>query len=170
MGIEAELLKGIVGSTIAEHALDEFAHELAEEIRDLTPEFDDHPPKRGEPPHGQPGDAKAAIEVKPMGPGKRRIESRDYKAIWIELGSRHMPEFAPFGKVAALHGGTGPIIDEGINEAQHHLRHTLERLAKLGAEGASAESIAQQRLAVNQARQARSSAFKAARGGRRRGR
>lgn len=171
MGIEAELLAGIVGSTIAEHALDELAHEIAEEIRDLTPEFGHLPPKRANPEHGEPGDAKAAIQVKHMGPGKRRIESDDFKAIWIELGTRHMPEYAPFGKVAALHGGTGPVIDEGVKQAQHHLRHALERLAKVTVEGGAA-SIAAQKLEVAKARQARSSAFKAAyvRPSRRRGR
>lgn len=166
MSIEADILAQMARSVEVDEALDRLAHQIADEIRDLTPEFGNLPPKRSQPSIGAAGDAKAAIKVEYVASAKkptRRVISRDFKAIWIEMGSRHMPEYAPFGKVAAMHGGTGPVLDEGIQRAQHQLRNELERLAKMGAEGASVESIAQQRLAVDRARQARSSAFTAAR-------
>jgi hypothetical protein len=156
-----------------EAELDKFAEQIADEIRDLTPEFNEERDRRKTPGIGSPGDAKAAIHVKPMGRGSRRVVSNDAKAGWIEYGTRHMPEYAPFGKVAAMHGGTGPMHDEGVNNAQEHLRGELEKLEKLRAEEAGPHSIAQQKQAVDRARSSRSAAFKAARssrGGGRRGR
>ena len=165
MGIEAEIAAQFAGSLEVEHALDDFAAQIRDEIKDLTPTFGDKPPKRGEPGIGDPGDAKAAVQVSGVkGPGKRRVESDDPKAIWIEIGTRHMPEYAPFAKVAALHGGTGPVIlEQGVHTAHMHLRGELEKLAKLKAENAAAHKITAQRKSVEQARQARSAAFKAAR-------
>jgi hypothetical protein len=165
---EDEILAQIVGSREAEHQLDKYAHQIADEIRELTPEFGDLPPKRDAPVWGKSGDAKAAIQVLPGGPGRRIVQSDDPKAIWIEVGTRHMPEYAPFTKVAAMHGGTGPIVEQGIQHAQHKLREALEHLEKLGAEGATAAAIARQRQAVDTARNARSAAFRAARSGNRR--
>lgn len=174
MSIEDEIYAQMVTNAGIDVEVDRFAHQIADEIRDLTPEFGNLPPKRGAPPHGQPGDAKDAIKVE-LAPGKRharRVISRDYKAIWIELGSRHMPEYAPFAKVAAMHGGTGPEFEEGIERAQGHLRSEVEKLTKMLAAGAgaTAEEIAEQRLAVDRARNMRSAAFNAARRGPRRGR
>lgn len=172
MSIEGEILAQMARSAEIDVELDKFAHKIAEEVRDLTPEFGDLPPKRGEPGIGDPGDAKAAIKVEHQAAKvpTRRVISRDPKAIWIELGTAHMPEYAPFAKVAALHGGTGPIIDEGVEHAQGKLREEVDKLAKMTAVGATAAELSAQRSAVGAARQARSSAFKAARGGRRRGR
>jgi hypothetical protein len=167
---EDEILAQIVGSREAEHQLDKYAHQIADEIRELTPLFDEVRDRRATPGIGKEGDAKAAIEVLPGGPGRRIVQSDDPKAIWIEVGTRHMPEYAPFTKVAAMHGGTGPIVEQGIQHAQHHLRDALEHLEKLGAEGATATAIARQRQAVDTARNARSAAFRAARSGRRGGR
>lgn len=168
--VAAEILGKLAGSAEIERHLDKFAHEIADEIRDLTPEFGDLDPKRGDPPHGEPGDAKAAITVEPSPRGflARRVISRDYKALWIELGSRHMPEYAPFAKVAAMHGGTGPDFTEEIHQAQHKLRGEVEKLAKMLATDATAKAIAEQRREVDRARMGRSAAFKAARGYRRR--
>lgn len=170
MSIESEIAAQFAGAVEVEHHLDEFSKQIADEIRDRTPEFGNLPPKRGEPGIGDPGDAKAAIQVSPIkSPGKRRVESDDPKAVWIELGAKHMPEYAPFAQVAALHGGTGPSIleDHGVQHAQKHLRERLEHVEKLAAEGAPPASIATAKLAVQRARMQRSAAFKAARSGRR---
>ena len=166
-----EIAAGMAGAVELEHHLDKFAEQIRDEIRELTPEFGDKPPKRSGPGIGEPGDAKSAVRVGPIkSPGRRRVESNDPKAIWIELGSRHMPEYAPFAKVASIHGGTGPVIDEGVGHAQSRLREEIEKLEKMTAEGATAAAIAGQRSAVSRARGERSAAFTAARRGRRRGR
>lgn len=172
--LEDEIAAQYIGSAMAEHHLDEFAEQIRDEIRERTPVFGDHDPKRSEPGIGDPGDLKESIQVNPIKwPGRRRVESYDPKVFWAELGAKHFPEVGMFTQVVALHGGTGPVIeDEGVNHAQHHLRDQLEHLEKLGAEGALPSAIAAQKLAVEHARQGRSAAFKAARSapGRRRGR
>jgi hypothetical protein len=172
VSIEAEIAAQFAGALEVEHAVEEFAHKVADYAKTLAPVFGDKPPKRGAPPQGSPGDYRGSIKVEhPPRAGAtptRRVISRDHKAIWIELGTRHMPEYAVFTKTAKYFGGTGPIIDEGVQHAQHHLRGELERLAKLTATGAAADRIAAQRKSVESARTARSSAFKAARRGRRR--
>lgn len=167
--IIADIEGQFLGSLEAEHHLDKFAEQVRDYAKELAPVFGDLPPKRNEPEHGEPGDYKESITVSPIKhPGKRRVGSKDFKAIWIELGSRHMPEYAVFAKTAAYFGGTGPVFEEGIVQAQGRLREHLETLAKLGATGATAAALAEQHREVGRARQARSSAFKAARGPRRR--
>ncbi|UXA06584.1 hypothetical protein KXD96_28000 (plasmid) [Mycobacterium sp. SMC-2] len=168
MSLEAEIVAQFAGSVEVEHHLDAFAKQIADEIRERTPLFGDRPPKREEPGIGEPGDLKASIQVSAIkSPGRRRVESRDPKVVWAELGAKHFPEIGMFAQVAALHGGTGPIIDAGIEHAQKHLRGEVEKLEKLTATGAHPASIAAQKVAVARARGQRSAAFKAARGGRR---
>lgn len=170
MGIEAEIEAQFAGSLEVEHHLDKFAEQIRDEIKDIAPVFDAERDRRSTPGIGDPEDYKDSIQVSGIkSPRKRRVESNDPKAVWIELGSKHMPEYAPFGKVAAMHGGTGPVIDEGVRHAQSKLREELEKMAKLAATGATAEAIAEQRREVARARTGRSAAFNAARP-RRRGR
>lgn len=171
MSIEDEISAGLHAVEI-EHELDRFCDKVINYAKDLAPVFGDLPPKRDEPGIGDPEDYKNSIRQLPghRKPGHRRVGSDDPKAIWIEVGTRHMPEHAVFTKTAKYFGGTGPIIDEGVQHAQSNLRSELEKLEKLGAEGAATHQIAAQRRAVDQARAARSSAFKAARGRRGRGR
>lgn len=179
MSIETQL-RGL-GFTVegdvveAELALDEFCPQVVEYAKSLAPVFDSERDRRQTPGIGDPEDYKNSIKTTPVGPGHRRVGSDDPKAVWVELGSRHMPEYAVFAKTAKYFGGTGPVVvsvgghDEGIEKAQHHLRGELERLEKLVATGAAVHQIKAQRLAVNQARVARSAAFNANRP-RRRGR
>ncbi|GFG72693.1 hypothetical protein [Mycobacterium botniense] len=120
------------------------------------------------------------MHVEPLPDGGRRVISRDKKAVWIEIGTSHMPEYAPFTKAAAMFGAEGgpsfsstgrdSMADEGVAYAHAHLRAELERFAKLSAEGAAAHEIAAAARDVRQARIARSAAFKAARSRGRRGR
>lgn len=166
MSIESEIALGLNSFEI-EHELDKFAEEVAEHVRSIAPEFGDRPPHRTEPPYDDLGSLKESITVTPGGPGRRKVGSEDYKAIWAELGTRHMPEYAPFAKTAKFFGGTGPIIDEGVRRAQGHLREELEKLEKMTAVGAAAHHIAAQTARVDQARIGRTAAFKAARGPRR---
>ncbi|MBZ4574702.1 hypothetical protein [Mycobacterium avium] len=172
MGIEADLRAlgfTVEGDLGLEAALDEFCDKIIAHAKGLAPVFGDLPPKRDEPGIGDPQDYKNSIRQLPghRKPGHRRVGSDDPKAVWIEFGSRHMPEYAVFTKTAKFFGGTGPIVDEGIEHAQSTLRGELEKLEKLTAIGAASHHIAAQRRAVEQARAARSAAFKAARGGRR---
>ncbi len=173
MSIESEILAQMLTDVGIDVEVDRLAHEIAEDIKGLSPVFGEtgNDEKRSTPPYGSPGDYRDSIKVElsPHKPRARRVISRDYKAVWIELGSRHMPEYAPFAKAAAMHGGTGPDFAEGIERAQHKLRGEVEKLTKLIAEGAAAEKITAQRRTVSQARQERSAAFNAARP-RRRGR
>lgn len=174
MSIEAEIAAQFAGAIEIEHEVEKFAHKVADYAKTLAPVFGDHPTKRGEPPHGEAGDYKDSITVehppKATAVPTRRVISRDYKAIWIELGSRHMPEYAVFAKTARYFGGTGPVFEEGIEHAQSKLRDELHKLEKLTAVSGEAALIAKQAGAVDQARLARSAAFRAARGPRRRGR
>jgi hypothetical protein len=161
-------------------ATDHLANEVADYAKGLAPVFGDRDPRRGSPSYGEPGDYKDSIKVtpSPSEPLGRRVGSDDFKAIWIEVGSRHMPEYAVFTRTAAYFGGTPPILNEGVRNAQHHLREQLEKLAKLTAVGAiglkagvaRSKAITAQKHEVTKARNARSAAFNAARGPRRRGR
>ncbi|TDH48890.1 hypothetical protein E2F47_22250 [Mycobacterium eburneum] len=171
MGIIADIEAGISSAEVT-HALDELAHEVADYAKSIAPVFGDRPPKRAEPGIGSPDDYKDSIKVTGRGPSKRRVESDDPKAVWIELGTEHMPEYAVFAKTAAHFGGTGPTLEQGVAHAQSRLRGELQKLADLNDAGASDAEVAEQRRNVAQARTYRRSAFKAARSGgpRRRGR
>lgn len=165
MGIEAEIAAQVLGAAEVHVALDEFAHEVADYAKSVAPVFGDLPPHREAPKHGGPGDYRDSIHVEPVRVGAlvRRVISRDFKAVWIELGSSHMPEYAVFAKTAAYFGGTGPVIDEGVQSAQGKLREELEKYAKMAAVGASELEVAEQVRNVERARRARSAAFRAAR-------
>lgn len=172
MSIEAEI-SAWLGSAEAAHELHKFAEHVAEHARGLAAVFGEtsRDDRRQAPPKGSPGDFRDSIKVFPSDKvGHLRVGSMDKIALWQEVGTRHFPEDAIFAKTAKYFGGTGPIIDAGVQHAQSRLRDELEKLAKLGAEGAGLDRIAAQSKIVDQARQARSSAFKAARGqrGRRR--
>jgi hypothetical protein len=177
----AELLKQAMKTDVTVlAATDHLAGEVRDYAKSLAPVFGDLPPHRGSPPHGAPGDYKDSIKVvsHPTEPLGRRVISNDFKALWIEVGSRHMPEYAVFTKTAKYFGGTPPILSAGVQDAQHHLRGELEKLGKLMATSAvglkagiaKAEAIAKQRRIVESARTARSQAFNAARSPRKRGR
>lgn len=59
----------------------------------------------------KPGDYRDSIQIEyrrlPNGVMAARIVAKDYKAAWIEYGSKHMPEYAPRAKTAAQFGATG---------------------------------------------------------------
>lgn len=173
MSIESEIALGAKSAEVR-HELRELANKVCEQVKAETPVFgemgrDEH---RTDPPEGKPGDARDAVQVEPHGDAFRVI-SRDKKAVWIEIGTRHMPEYAPFSKAAAMFGAKGgpsfsadgrdSLGEHGVAKAHEHLRGELETLAKLKITGAAAHEIAAARTSVAQARIARSAAFKAAR-------
>jgi hypothetical protein len=185
MSIESEILVQAAGAAEVQHELDKLAHEVCEYAKSLAPVFGEtgHDERRGSPPEGEPGDYRDSIHVEKVhrDPDVRRVISRDYKAIWIEIGTRHMPEYAVFTKTGAYFGSdTGPSFapgsgrrsmeEEGVAHAHKSLREELEHLAKLTAEGAAVHEIDAARSRVSAARLARSAAFRAAqpRRGRRR--
>lgn len=171
--IIGEILRASVHGAQVDAGMDALAAECVEQVKELTPVFGDRPPHRGAPADGNPGDARNAVVAEIQTNGDRRVISRDKKAIWIEIGTAHMPEYAPFTKVAALHRSTtGPsfsssgrdsMADEGVHHAHEHLRGEVERLAKYTATGVAAHRIVEATKSVKQARITRSAAFKAAR-------
>ena len=46
--LEAEIIAQFAGAREIEHHLDEFAEQIRDEIKERTPVFGDHPPKRSE--------------------------------------------------------------------------------------------------------------------------
>lgn len=65
--------------------------------RGLAPVFSSERSGRAKPPHGEPGDYKNSILVTFLRKGTRfwwRVGSADYKARWIEFGTKHMPKKA----------------------------------------------------------------------------
>lgn len=179
MAIEDEILAQMVGSVEITDGLDKLAAEVCESAKSMAPAFGDLPPHHGEPPPktnptGEDSyrDSIHVEEVRGH-PDVRRVISRDPKAVWIEIGTKHMPEYAVFTRAAKLFGAEGgpsfsasgrdSMADEGVHHAHHKLRDELETLAKMKATDVAAHHIATQRGVINQARIARSAAFRAAR-------
>lgn len=147
--------------------LERLAHEVEDFWKGIAPVFDEDRDRRKTPPSGDSGAYRDSIHTELIrakdGLPAARVGTDDYKAIWIELGSRHMPEYAPATQTAHYFGDTtGPRFSEGVQQAQGKLREALEKLAKMKATDSSPRDIKRQRSAVNQARAERSAAFKAA--------
>jgi hypothetical protein len=161
MARNPEVLKG----------LEHLANEVKDYWQALAPVFDEDRDRRKAPPNDEPGAYRDSIHVemirKKDGQPGAMVGTNDYKAIWIEVGTAHMPEYAPATKTAHyFHDTTGPHFSEGVQQAQGRLREALESLEKAKATGGDVKSA---RAEVNQARAERSAAFKASRP-RRRGR
>lgn len=153
------------------------AHEVADYVRNLTPEFDASKSGRSTPGIGEPGDAKAAIQVIPLVDRNLvahqgyRVISQDPKANWIEFGSSHMPEYAPFQQAIAHFGGEGGpgVIPAGhlastrVMKAHQEVRVARFRLANALHNGVNAERIGKLRSDVQWKSYVRSREFKAER-------
>jgi len=163
-GIEVEIAAQALSCREVEDGLDAFTAEVVEYAQSIAPEFGDLPPHRVAPAEGEPGDYKESIHAEHLGVGARRVISRDDPiAFWVEMGTRHMPEYAVFAKTAEHFGGTAPEVGgAGVAHAQSHLREAITRLEELHAGGAAAHEIAAQKARVRMARQQRSAEFKAA--------
>lgn len=171
---EAEMSRAMRGPEVM-IAAEKLAGEVVAYAQSIAPVFGDKAPHRNAPPHGAPEDYKNSIHaLAPRIDGDSviiPIRSDDYKAWWIEYGSRHMPEYAVFSRTAEHFGGTGPdMASEQVATAQGILRHALEDLAHAralpghttaqGMDKAAAISKARQR--VESARNSRSAAGRAA--------
>lgn len=80
------------------------AAKVQEFWKSVAPVFGDRPPHRSAPAYGAPGDYRGSIHVTDKGgdEGPRaRVGASDFKAKWIEFGTKHMPEYAPKAKVLA---------------------------------------------------------------------
>ena len=175
--IEREIMSKMMASEEVHHKLDAVVKEAQRKAKELAPVFGDLPPRRESPPNGgSPGDYRDSIVIENVKgkPHVRRLISRDYKAIWIEIGTRHMPEYAVFTKIASMyHAKTGPhftndgggrvsMHDENVKRKHELLRGALDDLK--GLIGADAESAAIERARdkINTIRNQRSAAFRAA--------
>src|ERR1700747_1534033 len=95
---QADLDKAVADSAEAKDAVIKKAEEVRDFWRGIAPIFGDRPPKRAEPPHGEPGDYKNSIRIKyekdKTGKLIAKVGTKDEKAAWIEFGAVHMPEYA----------------------------------------------------------------------------
>jgi hypothetical protein len=145
--------------------LEDLAHEVEDYWKGLAPVFDSQRDKRAAPPYDQPGAYRDSIHTELVrrkdGMPGARVGTSYFTALWIEVGTTHMPEYAPATKTAHyFHDTTGPVFSEGVQQAQGKLREALETLEKAKATGGDVKSA---RTEVNQARSERSAAFKASR-------
>ena len=175
--IEREIMSKMMASEEVHHKLDAVVKEAQRKAKELAPVFGDLPPRRESPPNGgSPGDYRDSIVIENVKgkPHVRRLISRDYKAIWIEIGTRHMPEYAVFTNIASMYGaksgphftndGGGPVSmhDENVGRKHDSLREaikTMETMMENGAKGKALDSI---RNKINTIRNQRSAAFRAA--------
>ncbi|GAS92687.1 hypothetical protein [Mycolicibacterium brisbanense] len=170
LGIPSATLARALAVDAGVHAaLEAKANEAVEYWKGIAPVFSPETSNRSTPPHGEPGDYRDSVHVEwrqgELGP-YARIASHDYKAVWIEFGAEHMPEFACASRTCLAMGGDGKILHESIEHAQGHLRNALKELARVRATG-SARDIAAAAQHVSSARQARSAAFRVLRSERR---
>lgn len=165
MSIEDDILAQMHDSPEVTAALDNLAQEVCDHAKSIAPVFGEtgRDERRQQPPNDEPGAYRDSIHVESVNDQTRRVISKDYKALWIELGSRHMPEYAVFAKTAVAFGGSGPDFAQGIEKAQSDLHGEVQKLNQMVADGAPAHEIHNQRQAVDRARNSRSAAFKAAR-------
>lgn len=178
IGVTDEQLDKAVAesSDIARAVLDQAA-EMRDYWKGLAPVFSGGSrDRRSTPPNdGKPGDYRDSIHVETLTdkfgwPGARII-SADYKAAWIEMGTRHMPEYAPATATAHHFGSTtGPSINSGalsdshLAHAQKRLRNAQARmaLARKASKEVRGEEIHKARVALEEARNKRHTAVRAA--------
>jgi len=181
--LEREIMQKMMSSEEVHHKLDAVVKEAQEMAKSLAPVFTEERGRRKEPPWdsahlsepGTAGDYKNSIVIEYVKgkPHVRRLISRDYKAVWIEIGTRHMPEYAILTNIAREYGSkTGPSFsegsdrvsmqDEGVKRKHESLREHLEGLEKMIADGAAATAIEHMRNKIDRLRNERSAAFRAA--------
>lgn len=126
--------------------VEKLAQQVQETVQSYAPVFGDRPPRRESPADGSAGDYKDSIHVTWVTTSDSdlpvaRVISNDMKAAWIEYGSAHMPEYAPFTKAAQEFGGTGPAYTGAAGKAQSKFREAKEALDHARREG-SHEDVA----------------------------
>lgn len=96
----------VLKSKRVREAVDAKAAAVQEYWKSIAPVFNPDDPKehRKEPPYGDPGDYRDSITVVDMSDDngfRDRVKPTDFKAKWIEFGSKHMPKYAPMAKTKA---------------------------------------------------------------------
>jgi hypothetical protein len=122
------------------------AEDVQEAVKSYAPVFGDRPARRESPADGSVGEYRDSIHIEWVTTSDSdlpvaRVISKDMKAAWIEFGSSHMPEYAPFTKAAQEFGGRGPAYTGAVGNAQEKFRHAKEALEHARREG-SREDIA----------------------------
>lgn len=105
-GISAEQIDKVMRSQKVKDAVDGKAATVQAYWKSVAPVFNPEDPRehRKTPPYGQPGDYRDSITVVDMsGPDgfRDRVKPTDFKAKWIEFGTKHMPKYAPMAKTKA---------------------------------------------------------------------
>jgi hypothetical protein len=105
-GIPADQVDKIMKGPKVKAAVDAKAAKVQSFWKSVSPVFKEGDPRehRKMPAHGEPGDYQKSITVVPMpdDSGYRdRVKPTDFKAKWIEFGTKHMPPYAPLAKVKA---------------------------------------------------------------------
>ncbi|SIC56456.1 Uncharacterised protein [Mycobacteroides abscessus subsp. abscessus] len=133
------LLAAIAGDAKAHQELKRVGAEVAEDWKGRAPVFGDKDPRRADPPYGgEPGEYRDSIEpgkphVNKEGELELLVESDDYKAIEIELGSKHMPVYAPATATMRQFGAEdGPIITNSTNRPEVEQLFRKNRRDKAG--------------------------------------
>ena len=167
-GIIHEDVVKAFGSPEIHAEVQKLAEQLQEAVKSYAPVFGDRPPRRESPADGSVGEFRDSIEITWVttsdsgGLPVARVISKDIKAVWIEYGSAHMPEYAPFTKAAAELGGSGPNYDGQIGAAQSKFRSAKEELEHARRSG-SREDAALAAKHFEAANVHRSEAFKSGR-------
>lgn len=106
-GISDKQLDKVLNSKKTVKALRNKADQVVKYWQSVSPVFDagDKKEHRTAPPYGAPGaykDSITAIEkTDENGNTYEHIVATDHKALWIEYGTAHMPEYAPLAKTKA---------------------------------------------------------------------
>jgi hypothetical protein len=145
---------------------------LGGEVRDywrsIAPVFDPKTSGRAELPEGRTvGEYRDSIHLEWVETSDSELPvlrclTDDILAPWVEFGTEHMPEYACAAKTAAHFGGDGPVYHAGITSAQNQVREGVRDLAA-ARKGGSREDVSLAQKRLDQARIARSAAFKAQR-------
>lgn len=103
-GFSKAKIEAITHGKRGRKAIEQRAEKVVAYWQSIAPVFDPEDPreKRKWPAHGAPGDYRDSIsyEIIDDSDGLRaRVSASDFKAGWIEYGTKHMPKHAPLAKV-----------------------------------------------------------------------
>lgn len=162
-----EVLRAFGDNPDIKAEVERLAGQVKEAVQSYAPVFGDRPARRESPADGSAGDYRDSIHVTWVTTSDSdlpvaRVISDDMKAAWIEYGSAHMPEYAPFTKAATEFGGTGPQYNGAAGHAQSKFREAKEALERARREG-SHEDVALAAKHFEAASVRRSDALKAQR-------
>lgn len=105
-GVSPKKVEAVLNGKVARKALEARAQKVVDYWQSIAPVFDPNDPRehRKAPAHGKPGDYRDSISFELVdGDGSlyAKVSASDFKAAWIEYGTKHMPKHAPLAKVKA---------------------------------------------------------------------